>query len=201
MATARAYPDQAMATTIDIEAGGVVNPPNQPVPNDGSVKFYNAGTYPVNIVFSNNTFPAINNLGLKQTSNPVGGLGTDNITVDYYIYDANNPNMPYAGPYSIEFGVGPLAVVITKGSVNLPEIRVPQGGEIQFTSDGTYPIAWTHQDGSPAYIWTPQPQQVQSGNPNPNPVQKAPVGTDVTVNYSIPYLKEITGKGTVHVGS
>ena len=201
MATARPLYDAAL-WEIEIAVGGTVSQNGyMKVGSLNSFKFKNNAGFPVNIVFqpTGTGFTNINNLANGLTSASQGGVATLNFTINYLIYDANVPTVPTGGPYAIQFGIGPLEISITDLTPNIDPIAVPNGGQIQFTSeDNTYNIGWTQNNQPINGAWSPQPGTIYPGINGTQTAQ--PVVNSKTVVYSLSNQQERRGGGTVNMG-
>ncbi len=175
---------------VIIGVGGT-GQPVPPMSNSDQVEFQNNAGFPVNITFSNNLIPAINGLGNGQTSGAVGPI--PNATVDFTIQNANN-NQITGGPYSMEFGIGPLVINVNNYVLSPGTAAIPNGGQVQFISDAQYAISWV-----PANIWNPEPGTISKGT---NAAQKAlPGANGNNVSYTLKNRTGVQGQGTVKVGS
>jgi hypothetical protein len=194
MATARPLHEFALWEII-IAPGGSVSPGNQflKIAASDTIYFKNTAGFPVNIAFTN-SLANISNLPQGATSSAEGAV---NVTVNYTIYNANT-NQPVAGPFAVQFGIGPLPVSIATLNTSPDPIAVPAGGQIAFHSDVKYNIGWI-MNGAPAHVWAPQPGTVSSG---PNGAQTAMAGANgQTLTYTLVSAAAIRGGGTVKVGT
>ncbi len=195
MATARPL-NVGVQYDIAISSSGTVPLQDQTMqigPYD-SIEFTNNAPFPVNIIFTNQ-FPNVTNLAQRQTSGQSSGNGTPlNLTINYTIQNANTQQQT-GGPYAVQFGIGPLPIAVTVDHITPSSVAIPPEGEIQITSDGTYPISW-----SPSNLFAPQPSSLVPGQ---NPVMKAQAGAGgKNVTFTGPFgTKEVNGTGTIHVGS
>ncbi len=201
MAAARPLPDNALVT-IPIQLGGTVPSANANMklgPLD-SVSFRNGAGFPVNIVMSN-TLSSITNLLQGASSGAQGGSTPLNVTVSYTIWN-HNTGLQVSGPYSIQFGIGPLPIAITGDNTNPDPVAIPNGGQIQFTNNDsvTYTITWA-MGGQPANVWSPQPGTINQGlNTPPQTALAGANGQSVTYTITVKNT-ETRGGGTVNVGS
>jgi hypothetical protein len=139
---ARPLPDAALLT-ITIQPGGTLPSANanQKLGPLDSVQFRNTAGFPVDIVMTN-TLSSIQNLVQGGTSGAQGGSTPLNVTLNFTILN-HNTGQPTGGPYSIQFGIGPLPITITADTPSPDPIAIPIGGQIQFTADGSYRVGWT----------------------------------------------------------
>lgn len=190
---ARPLPEVAQVDIV-IQPGGTVSAAfaNLKLTN-GSIYFTNTATFPVNIVFTN----SLSNIsGLQQGTNSAS-QGAASVTVNYVIVNATTRKQT-GGPYSVQFDVGPLPISITSLTPTPDPIALPEGGEIQFTSDVEYNIGWA-TGGGPPTVWSPQPPTVSAGQ---NPTQTAlPGASGLTLTYSLSDSRVIRGGGTVKIGN
>ncbi len=195
---ARPLPDNAL-WTIQIQSGGTVPPANQnmKVGSLDSLSFHNGATFPVDITFTNE-FSSIDNLGMGANSGVQGGSTSLNLTLNYRIWN-HNTGKQVAGPYSVQFGIGPLPISITGLNTSPDPIAIPAGGQIAFDSDTTYNIVWKLNNVVTPGLWSPQPSSVSAGQNN---AQTALTGaTGNTVTYTISSSPETHGGGTVNIGT
>lgn len=192
-------PTPATVWTIFIQAGGTVASASQNLvvgPSD-SIRFTNGAGFPVNIQYTVPPLPNITNLPIGATSGAAGGSSSNqlNVTVNYWVVNFNNPNQK-SGPYSVQFGIGPLSITITNDDTNPDPVAIPKGGQIQFYCDAGYTITW-----KPANIWSPEPGTLVQGTNTPP--QKAMAGANgQSLTYSIaPTNRDTRGGGTVVVSS
>src|ERR1700722_4981898 len=138
---ARPLPDGALVT-ITIQPGGTVASAyaNQKVAALETISFHNTANFPVNIVMTN-TLSSIT-LAQGATSGAQGGSTPLNVTLNYTIWNANTSQQT-GGPYSIQFGIGPLPITISADSTSPDPIAIPPGGQVQFTTDDEYSIRST----------------------------------------------------------
>lgn len=196
---ARPLPDAALLT-ITIQPGGTVSSgnANQKLGPFDSVQFHNTAGFPVDIVMTN-TLSSIQNLVQGTTSGPQGGSTPLNVTLNFTILN-HNTGQPTGGPYSIQFGIGPLPITITAQTPSPDPIAIPLGGQIQFTADGSYAVGWAFGNGQPANVWSPQPSQISQGLNTPP--QTALAGANgQTLTYTLLTDMAIRGKGTVKIGT
>jgi len=186
--------------TITIQPGGTVSSAlaNQKVGPLDSVEFYNTAGFPVNIVMTN-TLSSINNLANRASSGAQGGNTPLNVTVNYAIENVNT-DQETGGPYSIQFGIGPLPITISADTTSPDPIAIPPGGQIQFTTDDGYDIGWTFANGQQANVWSPQPAQLVEGLNTP-PQTALVGGNGQTLTYTIADTSGTQGKGTVKIGN
>jgi hypothetical protein len=196
---ARPLPDAALLT-ITIQPGGTLSSANanQKLGPLDSVQFHNTAGFPVDIVMTN-TLSSIQNLVQGVTSGPQGGSTPLNVTLNFTILN-HNTGQPTGGPYSIQFGIGPLPITITADTPSPDPIAIPQGGQIQFTADGAYGVGWTYANGQPANVWSPQPSQIGQGLNSP-PQTALAGGNGQSLNYTLLTGVAIRGKGTVKIGT
>jgi hypothetical protein len=196
---ARPLPDGALVT-ITIQSGGTVPSAyaNQKVGSLETISFHNAASFPVNIVMTN-TLATINGLGIGATSGAQGGSTPLSVTLNYTIWNANTRQQT-GGPYSIQFGIGPLPITISADSTSPDPIAIPPGGQVQFTTDDEYSIGWTLANGQPANVWSPQPTQLVEGL-NAPPQAALAGGNGQTLTYTISDTSGTQGKGTVKIGT
>jgi hypothetical protein len=198
MATARAYPE-AVLWTIQIQSGGTVPPANANMklgPTD-SISFHNGATFPVDIVFTNE-FSSIYDLGIGVNSGPQGGSTSLNLTLNYTIWN-HNTGQQVAGPYSVQFGIGPLPISIAALNTSPDPIAIPTGGQIAFNSDARYDIVWKLNGVVTPGLWSPQPPTVSAGQNNPQTALAGANGN--TVTYAITAAQGTHGGGTVNIGT
>ncbi len=181
---------------ITIAPGGTVSSNGYlKVTNQDSVTFHNTSGFAVNIVFTS-AFGTISNLAQGATKAPTGS-SPSNTTINYKIVNASTGQQT-GGPYSIEFGGGPMTVTVTNLNTSPDPIAVPPGGQVVFVCDAKYNIVWK-SNGLPVTAWTPQPLQLQAGT---NPTQTAlPAVVNQVLAYTITNASETRGGGTVNVGS
>jgi hypothetical protein len=130
----------------------------------------------------------------------MGGSTALNVTLNFTIVNAVTGKTT-GGPYAIQFGIGPLPIMLSSLVTSPDPVAVPIGGQIQFTADVDYNIAWTI-GGQPAPgVWAPQPTVINGGLNIPP--QTAQAGANAkSLAYAISYkLIEGRGGGTVKVGS
>ena len=196
---ARPLPGNAL-WTVTIQPGGTVSSAyaNMKVGPSDTVSFHNLAGFPVNIVFTNE-LTSIINLTQGANSGAQGGSTPLNLTLNYTIQNFNT-SQPTGGPYSVQFGVGPLPVTITSDTPSPDPIAVPAGGQIQFTCDASYGVGWTFANGQQANVWSPQPSQLNQGLNTPP--QNALAGANgQTLSYTLLTGMAIRGKGTVKIGT
>jgi hypothetical protein len=199
MSAARPLPDAALLT-ITIQPGGMLSSANanQKLGPLDSVAFRNTAGFPVDLVMTN-TLSSISNLLQGASSGAQGGSTPLNVTLNYTILN-HNTGQPTGGPYSIQFGIGPLPITITAETPSPDPIAIPIGGQVQFTSDGSYAVGWTFANGQPANVWSPQPGQINQGLNTPP--QTALAGANgQTLTYTLLADMAIRGKGTVKIGT
>jgi hypothetical protein len=193
MAAARPLPGNAL-WTVTIQPGGTVSSAyaNMRVSPTDTISFHNLAGFPVNIIYTN-ALTSIMDLTQGASSSPKGGSTPLNLTLNYTIQNYNTSQQT-GGPYSIQFGVGPLPISIAALDTNPDPIAIPAGGQIAFNSDAKYSIVW-QIGGVNANIWSPQPATVSAGQNNP---QTALAGANgKTVTYTIASSPETRGGGTV----
>ena len=185
--------------TIPIQAGGTVPQGYQNLqiaPGD-SICFRNGATFPVNIHYTVPPLADISKLAMGATSGAAGGSSSNqlNVTVNYYVVNSNNTSQQF-GPYSVQFGNGPLLITITGGDTNPDPVTIAKLAQIQFFCDAGYTIQWT-----PSNVWSPEPATLAQGTNIPP--QKALAGaTGLTLTYKIsPTPPDTRGGGTVGIGS
>ena len=108
------------------------------------------------------------------------------------------------GPYAIQWGNGVLAIGVTASTGPFTIAVPPNVGNIQFTSDAQYSIAWTAGNGNAVTVWSQQPGTINptpQGGQNPNPVQQARPGATSPVTCTFTNPPNVPSKGTVHIGS
>jgi hypothetical protein len=179
---------------IQVVNPGVVNTNRtlQIGPSD-TVSFRNGCTFPINIVFSAGGFGTIT-LQPGQDSSALGGNNL-NVTYNYWIEKGGTVT---GGPYAVQFGIGPLEIVIASATGGT--VAIPNGGEIQFSSDAAYNISWTFAgNGQPANVWSPQPTQIPQGQ---SVVMRALAGANSQIlNFALDSSIGVRGGGTVKVNS
>ncbi len=197
MATARPLPDAAL-WTVTIQAGGTVpqSQANMKIGSLDSVSFHNMAGFPVNIIFTNE-LSSITDLAQGATSGAQGGSTPLMVTVNYTIWNYNT-GQQVAGPYSIQFGIGPLPISIAALTTSPDPIAIPTGGQIAFSSDAKYTIVWK-MNNVVANVWSPQPGTVSAGQNNPQVALAGANGN--TVTYTITAAQGTRGGGTVQVGT
>jgi len=185
--------------TIPIQAGGTLPAGYQNLvaaPTD-TIRFSNGAGFPVDIHYTVPPLADIINLAMGASSPAAGGSSSNqlNVTVNYWVVNHNNPNQK-SGPYSVQFGNGPLLITITNDDTNPDPVTVPKNGLIQFYCDAQYSIHWT-----PPNVWTPEPGTLSQGTNVPP--QKALAGANgQSLSYSIAPKSRLThGGGTVKIGS
>jgi hypothetical protein len=193
MATARHLLNNPIEVTIS-PTGTVSSAQQNLVLSSGSVQFQNDATFDVKLVFTAE-FGTVT----VDAGDPSDDLSATNVTVNYVIQNKNNGQQT-GGPYSIQFGIGPLAISISGTSPTPDNAIIPVGGKIQFTTNMDDMIEWTYAvgGGSANSVFTPALTELDSGT---NPVQTAPVGTSTTLNYSLNSAIGAAGKGTIKIGN
>lgn len=197
MSAARPLPENAL-WTITIQPGGTVSSANRNMkvsPSD-SVAFHNLAGFPVNIIFTN-ALTSITNLAQGVTSGGKGGAPPLNLTLNYQIQNFNTSQQT-GGPYSIQFGIGPLPISIQSLDTEPDPIAIPAGGQIAFNSDASYTIVWK-MGNAPANVWSPQPGTVSAGQNSPQTALAGANGN--TVTYTISSSPNTHGGGTVSIGT
>lgn len=199
MSAARPLPDAALVT-VTIQPGGTVSSAsaNQQIGPLDSVAFSNTAGFPVNIVMTN-TLSSINGLPNRANSGAQGGNTPLNVTLNYVIENANT-EQETGGPYSIQFGIGPLPITIDQNDTSPDPVAIPTGGQIQFTTDAKYNIGWTFANGQQANVWSPQPSQLAEGLNTP-PQTALAGGDGQTLTYTLAADVGTEGKGTVKIGT
>jgi hypothetical protein len=190
----------ATVWTITIQAGGTVPSGSQNLqisPSD-TIKFKNGASFPVNIHYTVPPLADTNNLAMGATSGATGGSSSNqlNVTVNYYVVNSNNTSQK-SGPYSVQFGNGPLLITIDSSDTEPDPVTIAKGAKIQFFCvDNNYSINWT-----PSNIWSPEPTTLVRGMNIP--AQTALAGAaGKSVTYTIaPSNRDTRGGGTVGVGS
>jgi hypothetical protein len=201
MAAARPLANYALLT-IPIQLGGTVPLANENMklrPLD-SINFHNGASFPVDIIFTNQ-FTSIYNLPMGTPSGAQGGATPLNLTLNYTIWN-HNTGVQVAGPYSVQFGIGPLPIAITADNTNPDPVAIPKGGQIQFTNNDSapYTIKW-YLAKQPANVWSPQPGSInQRLNSPPQTALAGANGQSVTYTITLQGT-ETRGGGTVNVGS
>jgi hypothetical protein len=194
MATARNYLN--VTTDVTISTTGTVAPAQQNLAQlaDGSsVQFQNDAPYPVNLEFT----AEFGEVPIARGKSS-GDLSASEVTVNYTIYDALT-NQPTGGPYSIQWGNGPLTIDIAGVTPSPASASVAEGGKIQFDSDSEDGIQWTYTvGGGTANVWNPQPTDVASGE---NGEQTALPGVQGNFTYTLSSTVGTNGKGTIKIGS
>jgi len=196
---ARPLPDAALLT-ITIQPGGTLSSANanQKLGPLDSVQFHNTAGFPVDLVMTN-TLSSIRNLLQGVSSGAQGGSTPLNVTLNYTILN-HNTGQPTGGPYSIQFGIGPLPITITADTPSPDPIAIPNGGQIQFTSDGPYAVGWSFGNGQPANVWSPQPTAISQGL-NAPPQTALAGGNGQSLTYTLLTDMATRGKGTVKIGT
>jgi hypothetical protein len=193
MSAARTLPENAL-WTVTIQPGGTVSSANGNMkigPSD-TVSFHNLAAFPVNIIFTN-ALTSIMGLTQGTSSGGKGGSTPLNLTLNYKIQNSNTSQQT-GGPYSIQFGIGPLPISIQSLDTEPDPIAIPAGGQIAFNADAKYTIVWKMGNVA-ANVWSPQPGTVSAGQNNP---QTALAGANgQTVTYTISASLETRGGGTV----
>ena len=137
-----------------------------------------------------------------QITDLVVGTGTvaqngDTVTVNYVVVNANT-NLQTGGPYSVQFGIGPLPIEIENMTSDPDPTTVPEGGQIAFSADAKYGISWTI-NGQSANVWSPQPSTIAAGQ---NSAQTAlPGANGNSLTYTLSDSMGIRGGGTVKIGT
>jgi hypothetical protein len=173
MSAARTLPENAL-WTVTIQPGGTVSSANGNMkigPSD-TVSFHNLAGFPVNIIFTN-ALTSIMDLTQGASSGGKGGSTPLNLTLNYKIQNSNTSQQT-GGPYSIQFGIGPLPISIQSLDTEPDPIAIPAGGQIAFNADADYTIVWKMGNVA-ANVWSPQPGTVSAGQnnlPSPAPMEK-----------------------------
>lgn len=182
-------------TEVTISVGGTVPASEQNLAHltdNSDVQFNNDAGFPVKLVFTAE-FGSVS-IPFPGSS---GNLSASEVTVDYTIYNANT-NQPTGGPYSIQWGNGPLAINISGVNPTPPSASVAVGGTIQFSSDSDDGIGWTYTNtGKSATVWNPQLPDIMTGK---NGQQTALPGVNGNFTYTLTSKLEATGKGTIKIG-
>jgi hypothetical protein len=193
MATARQLLNAT--TEITISTSGTVSASQQNLAHladNSTVQFTNDAPFTVELKFS----AEFGNVVIARGSSS-SELSASEVTVTYTIYNAVT-NQPTGGPYSIQWGNGPLAINISGVTPTPPSASVAVGGTIQFSSDSDDGIGWTYTNsGSSANVWSPQPGSVTSGQ---NGKQTALPGVAGNFTYSLSSTPGSVGKGTIKIG-
>jgi hypothetical protein len=192
MAAARPLPEAVLE--ILIQPGGTVSSgnANQKV-SSGSIYFNNSATFPVNIVFTN----ALTNISNLQPRASSASEGATTVTVNYIVVNANT-KLQTGGPYSVQFGIGPLPIEIANVTPDPDPTTVAEGGQIAFNADAKYGISWTI-NGQAANVWSPQPSTIAVGQ---NGAQTAlPGANGNSLTYTLSDSMGIRGGGTVKIGT
>jgi len=178
---------------IQVVNPGVVNANKAiQIGSSDTISLHNGCTFPITIVFSVGGFGTIV-LQPGQNSQALGGNNL-NVTYDYWIENAGTVT---GGPYAVQFGIGPLQIVIQ--SAQGGTLAIPNGGEIQFNSDAAYDISWTFANGQPANVWSPQPTVIPQGQ---SVVMRALAGANSQgLNFALDSSGGVRGGGTVKVNS
>lgn len=192
MATARHFLDAPIEVVIS-PAGTISSAQENLVLSSGSVQFQNDAPFKVNLEFT----AEFGTVSIDE-GQPSDELSATNVTVNYTIVDQAN-GQPTGGPYSIQFGIGPLAIAISGVTPTPQSAIIPVGGKIQFTSSEDDTIAWTYTvGGGKASVFSPLPGTVSSGV---NQVQTALPGISASVTYTLNPDTEAAGKGTIKIGT
>ena len=194
MATARNYLNAT--TEVTISTTGTVAPAQQnlaQLTDNSSVQFQNDAPYPVTLKFT----AEFGNVAIPRSGSS-SDLSASEITVNYTIYNGQT-NQPTGGPYSIQWGNGPLTIDIAGVTPSPGSASVAEGGKIQFDSDSDDGIQWTYTvGGGTANVWNPQPSNVDSGE---NGEQTALPGVEGNFTYTLSSTVGTNGKGTIKIGS
>jgi len=194
MATARNYLNAT--TEVTISTSGTVATAQQNLAHltdSSDVDFQNEAPFPVTLKFT----AEFGDVQIAKGGSS-GNLSASEITVNYTIYNANT-NQPTGGPYSIQWGDGPLAINIAGVTPTPASASVAVGGMIQFTSDSDDGIGWTYTNGgASANVWSPQPTSVTTGE---NDEQTGLPGVNGNFTYTLSSTPGAVGKGTIKVGS
>jgi len=198
---ARHLPELAL-WTLPIQLGGTIpsSDANMQIGSLDGISFHNGASFPVDIIFTNQ-FSPINDLAMNATSGAQKGATPLNLTLNYTIWN-HNTGRQTGGPYSVQFGIGPLPISITTENTNPDPVAIPSGGQIQFTNNDSdsYTIAW-ESGGQSANVWSPQPGVVSPGLNTP-PQTALPGANGQSVTYTITVKGvETHGGGTVNIGS
>jgi hypothetical protein len=198
MAAARPLPENAL-WTVTIQPGGTVSSAyaNMKVNPSDTISFHNLAGFPVNIIFTN-ALTSITDLAQGATSGGKGGSTPLNLTLNYTIQNYNN-SQPTGGPYSVQFGIGPLPISITALDTDPGSVAIPAGGQIAFDADANYTIVWKMGGVVNANLWSPQPGTVSAGQNNAQTALAG--GNGNTVTYTISASPETHGGGTVSIGT
>ena len=188
MATARVFPDAQV--TLTITPTGQAQAPDVVLGNVDSFFFHNSAGFPVKIEFSTIFQPITVPAG--QNSNPMSLPGAGNFTINYGVKNANTGQVT-GGPYGIQFGTGPIGITLQGGSGTPATVSIPYNGQIQFTSDANYDIAWS-QPG--IFLIT----TVAAGVNAAAAAQNVPTATAVTYTLT-PKIQGTRGGGTVRINS
>jgi hypothetical protein len=194
MAAARPLPENAL-WTVTIQPGGTVSSAyaNMKVNPSDTISFHNLAGFPVNIIFTN-ALSSITDLAQGATSGGKGGSTPLNLTLNYKIYNFNTGQQT-GGPYSVQFGIGPLPISIQSLDTEPDPIAIPNGGQIVFDSDADYTIVWKLNNVPTAHLWSPQNGTVSTGQNAPMTALAGANGN--TVTYSISTSADTHGGGTV----
>jgi|SRR5579863_597749 hypothetical protein len=194
MAAARPLPENAL-WTVTIQPGGTVSSAyaNMKVNPSDTISFHNLAGFPVNIIFTN-ALSSITDLAPGATSGGKGGSTPLNLTLNYTIQNYNNSQQT-GGPYSVQFGIGPLPISIEALDTEPDPIAIPNGGQIVFDSDADYTIVWKLNNVPTAHLWSPQNGTVSAGQNAPMTALAGANGN--TVTYTISASPETHGGGTV----
>src|SRR5258708_4525 len=124
---ARPLPGNAL-WTVTIQPGGTVSSAyaNMKVSPTDTISFHNLAGFPVNIVFTN-ALSSITNLLQGASSGGKGGSTPLNLTLNYTIQNFNT-SQPTGGPYSVQFGIGPLPITITTDPPSPDSSSLPPRG-------------------------------------------------------------------------
>ena len=195
----RKKPSPQTVWTISIQPGGTLplGYKNLQIGPGDSIKFSNGAGFPVNIHYTVPPLADINNLAIGATSGAAGGSSSNqlNVTVNYYIVNYAQPTQQ-TGPYSVQFGNGPLLITINNDDTNPDPVTIAKGAQIQFFCDVKYSISWT-----PPNVWSPEPKTLQQGL-NVSPQKALGGATGQKLAYTInPTNRATRGGGTVGIGS
>lgn len=182
-------------TQVTISPGGTVPSSEQNLAHladNSDVQFTNDAGFPVKLMFT----AEFGNVTIPFPGSS-GNLSASEVTVNYTIYNANT-NQPTGGPYSIQWGDGPLAISISGVNPTPPSTSVAIQGTIQFTSDSDDGIGWTNTStGKSATVWNPQPPSVNAGV---NGKQTGLPGVSGNFTYTLASTRGTVGKGTIKIG-
>jgi hypothetical protein len=201
MATARQLHPLGATIDITISPSGTVSDTQGflQVTDSTDIEWDNTGSVQYDIVFTIGNLPTLA-APARGTAGPITG---SEIAVNYVIKN-HNTGVQTGGPYAIQWGNGVLAISVTASSPPFT-VAVPANvGNIQFTTDAAYNIAWADGNGKSVTVWSKQPASISPtpvGGSNPNPVQQAKPGATTPVNCTFSIHLDVPGKGTVKIGS